>query len=164
MICQRCHNEATVHLTEPASGRAARASSLPGLCPQGRSGLARIAAQPGTRCGRAEPDRGQRRRAGRRAGRYGLSRLRHQVHGISGRRPAGLSPGLLGLLQGIDAAAYSASTAPPVTSARWPGVATAPWSGFACVLGCARPSRAKSMKKPRGCETCSARRIPTHDS
>ena len=37
-------------------------------------------------------------------------------------------------------------------------------SGSGCAPGCARPSRAKIMKKPRGCETCSARRMHTHDS
>ena len=37
-------------------------------------------------------------------------------------------------------------------------------TGCGCAPGCARRSPAKITKKPRGCETCSARRTHTHDS
>ena len=91
MICQRCHNEATVHLTEPTSGQR-RELHLCRACAR-KAGLALPESPPNLALD-AVVQSLIVANVGELAGELaetGLSRLRHQVHGIPGRRPAGLS-------------------------------------------------------------------------
>ena len=69
MTCQRCQNEASVHLTETVDGQR-RELHLCAAC-AGKAGLALPESPPklGARRGGPGPDRGPRRRARRRAGR-----------------------------------------------------------------------------------------------
>ena len=121
MICQRCQNEASVHLTETVDGQRRELHLCAGLRRKAGLSLPESPPEPGARRRGPEPDRGPRRRAGRRAGRADLPRLRHQVHGVPGRRPARLPARLPGLRAAACSRCCSGSTARPGTSARRPG-------------------------------------------
>ena len=163
MTCQRCQDEASVHLTETVDGRAARAPPLRRPAPEGRAGPARVAAQAGARRRRPGPDRGPRRRAGRRAGRADLPRLRHEVHGVPGRRPARLPARLPGLRRGPAPPGPARPRRDPARRQGRPGGGRPPASGSGSAPGSARRSPAKITSRPRGSATSSAPRTPTHE-
>ena len=164
MRCQRCQKEASVHLTEPINGQRRELHLCPTVCPQGGSVLARIAAEPRAGRGGPEPDRGPRRRARRRAGRADLPRLRHQVHGVPGRRAARLPARLSGLRRRAAAAGPAVSRRDPARGQGRPAAARVPAIACGSAPGSARRSPAKITRRPRGCETSSAPRIPRMNS
>ena len=164
MMCQRCKNEATVHLTEPGKGQHAGVSSLPGLCPEGGSGAARIAAEPAARCGRSKFDRGQRRRAGRRASRdvcpdCGIKYMEFRAGGR-----LGCPQDYWVFSKGLHAAFTAVPRQPRATSARQPRRREGASERLRLRTRLREAIAVKIMRKPRGCETCCARRTHTHDS
>ena len=164
MMCQRCQNEATVHLTEPGKGQrrefhlcpaCARKAGLslpesPPILPLDAVVQSLIIANVGELVGElaemACPDCGIKFMEFRAGGRLGCP----QDYSV-------FSKGL------TDALAAVPRRHPPRgqdSAAARGGLGTAP----AAHRGCARPSAVKTMRKPRGCETCCARGTHAHDS
>ena len=162
--CQRCQKEATVHLTEPINGQRRELHLCQSCARKAGLSLPESPPEPGAGRGRPEPDRGPRRRARRRAGRVDLPRLRHQVHGIPGRRAARLPAGLPGLRRRAAAPGPAVPRRDPARGQGGPPPRAAPAIASGSAPDSARRSPAKTTRKPRGCETSSAPRMPRHDS
>ena len=164
MICQRCHNEATVHLTEPKSGQqrelhlcrnCARKAGL--TLPDNPPNLALdavvqnlIVANVGELVGElAEmscPECSIKYMEFRAGGRLGCP-LDYWV----------FAKGLTPLLQRFHGATRHVGKVARRRDGAMERLRLRTRLREAII-------RAKSMKKPRGCETCSARRAPTHDT